>query len=98
MIVLILGALDIIAALWYFLDISFLSFTLGIIILLKGISSFLSAIYSRYYFDWMGITDILSGIILLFHSYSIHFSFGNYIIGLLAFKGAYSIFRWLIQV
>jgi len=93
MIVIVLSLLDIIAALWYFLDIPYLAATIGIIILLKGLITFIPAITSGYYYDWMGLTDILSGIILILHSYSLDFSFGFYVISILAFKGLYSIFR-----
>jgi hypothetical protein len=44
---------------------NFLGFYLGIIVLIKGISSVVGAFASGFYFDIMGAIDLIAGILLL---------------------------------
>jgi len=45
---------------------NFLGFYLGIIILLKGISSIIGSFVSGFYFEIMGAIDLISGLMLIF--------------------------------
>jgi len=63
MFVALLGLLDILAAailVWHLWPE--LALLLGIVYLIKGLSSILGSIFSGFWFEWMGITDILVGI------------------------------------
>jgi hypothetical protein len=39
---------------------------IGTLVLVKGIFSLIGSIGTRYYFDWMGWVDLISGIMLIF--------------------------------
>ncbi|MCD6478178.1 MAG: hypothetical protein J7K87_04200 [Candidatus Aenigmarchaeota archaeon] len=67
MLLLILGVIDILAGLCLLYPslFSFMIFYVGIIVLLKGLMSFLSSVLNNYWFDWMGIVDIIVGVALL---------------------------------
>ncbi|MFH1229182.1 MAG: hypothetical protein V1678_02025 [Candidatus Aenigmatarchaeota archaeon] len=64
MIMFLLGAIDILAGLSLVLP-SFLGFYLGIIVLLKGISSMLGIASGNVMIIIMGLIDIATGILLL---------------------------------
>ncbi|MFQ6084320.1 MAG: hypothetical protein ACE5WD_13310 [Candidatus Aminicenantia bacterium] len=38
---------------------------LGIVVLLKGISSIIGSFAAKYFFDWMGFIDLIAGILIL---------------------------------
>ncbi len=72
MILFLLGLVDIIAGIIMVYPEIFSSvlFYFGFIVLLKGIFSFASSAMKNYWLDWMGIVDIITGMIILF-SFSI---------------------------
>lgn len=88
MIVFFLGLIDIFAALILLFPNSILlgaAFWIGAIHLIKGIASLTGAIMSGWWFEWMGLTDLLTGLALLL--------FWNvpYLWAPLIFKGIWSI-------
>lgn len=64
MFVTILSLIDILAGISLAFP-NFLSFYLGIIILIKGISSVVGSFASGFFFEIMGIIDLITGILLL---------------------------------
>ncbi len=69
MILAVLGFLDILVGISLIFP-NFLSFYLGILILIKGIFSIIGSFAVKYFFDFMGFIDLIAGIMLLF-SFSI---------------------------
>jgi hypothetical protein len=66
--------------------------------LFKGLTSFLSSIGMGYYFDWMGIIDMITGVGLVFLMWGFSFGF-LYTIGIVAIlKGAYSFLRGFFNI
>ena len=63
--VLFLSIADVVGALMLIFHIKFLSTIIGIIILLKGISGFASALSSGFIMDIFSILDIITGLLLL---------------------------------
>ncbi|MEM5772307.1 MAG: hypothetical protein QXF15_00470 [Candidatus Aenigmatarchaeota archaeon] len=66
---------------------------IGIFIFLKGVYSIICSISSNYFFDWMGIIDLISGIII----FTILIGYSSIIQGIITFfwmfpilKGIYS--------
>lgn len=98
MIVIILSIIDIIAALVYFLDIKSLVYLFALFSLFKGIISMSSSFFSGYFFDWMGVTDFLKGIVLILFSLGIQWSWFDYVAWAMIFKGVYSIIRVFIGI
>ncbi|OGI12581.1 hypothetical protein A3K64_01605 [Candidatus Micrarchaeota archaeon RBG_16_36_9] len=80
----LLGILDIIAGISLVLP-NFIVLYIGIIFIFKGIFSIVGSFAAEYFFDIMGIIDLIAGIMLLTH-FSIPFFWV-----LLMIKGAYSI-------
>lgn len=66
--------------------------------LLKGVISFLSSIGMGYYFDWMGIIDMIGGIALLFLMWGFSFGFIQTIGAIVILKGAYCFIRSFFKV
>ena len=69
MIVAVLGAIDIIGSVLLFLGKSaphLIAYWIGVIILLKGISSILGGAASGFYFDIFGAVDLIVGLSLFF--------------------------------
>lgn len=64
MILAILGFLDILVGVSLLFP-NFLAFYIGVIILLKGISSIIGSFAVKYFFDVMGFIDLAAGVILL---------------------------------
>jgi uncharacterized membrane protein HdeD (DUF308 family) len=64
MILVILGFFDIIVGLSLLFH-NFLAFYIGIIILIKGVSSVIGSFAAKYFFDFMGFIDLIAGVILL---------------------------------
>ncbi len=68
MLLTILSLVDITAGIFLLFKIfPELAFWLGIIILLKGVSSVVGSIFSKYFLDWMGFIDLIAGILLIFN-------------------------------
>lgn len=60
--------------------------------IMKGIWSIISSIAASYYFDWMGLTDLLNGICLLLVRFNIFFPNLFKIVGvIMIIKGLYII-------
>lgn len=83
MIIALLGILDILAGIS--LVFPFLTFYLGISMLIKGIFSIAGSFASKFFLDFMGFIDLIVGLMLLFH-FSIPFFWIFPVI-----KGAYSL-------
>ena len=66
MILAILGFLDILVGVSLLFP-NFLAFYIGVIILIKGISSIVGSFAVRYFFDVMGFIDLIAGAILVFN-------------------------------
>ncbi len=64
MILAILGLFDIIVGVSLAFP-NFLVFYIGIIVLIKGISSIVGSFAAKYFFDFMGFIDVIAGVILL---------------------------------
>lgn len=65
MFVTILSIIDILAGISLAIP-NFLGFYLGIIMLLKGISSIVGSFASGFFFEIMGFIDLITGILLIF--------------------------------
>jgi uncharacterized membrane protein HdeD (DUF308 family) len=84
MILALLGLLDILVGVSLLFP-NFLAFYIGVIILLKGISSIVGSFAVKYFFDVMGFIDVIAGVILL-----LNFSIPWFWL-LLMIKGIYSL-------
>ena len=65
MLIAILGFLDILVGISLMFP-NFLAFTLGVLVLLKGIFSVVGSFASGFFFDVMGFIDLIAGIMLIF--------------------------------
>ncbi|MBL7206749.1 MAG: hypothetical protein ISS36_04085 [Candidatus Aenigmarchaeota archaeon] len=101
MFIIILGIIDLVVGIFLALSNNFQGSTiilyLGIIILLKALYSLGTAFGAGFYLDFLGILDLIAGILLLIVFYGIFTHFFIYIGILLALKGIYSIIMGLIQ-
>jgi uncharacterized membrane protein HdeD (DUF308 family) len=101
MLLLILGIVDVIAGIiltFFGLPIfpgNGIVLSLGILMLIKGIISYLMACANKFFFDVMGIMDILAGIFLLLLFYGIGLFFFPWLGILMVIKGIYSSVVWL---
>ena len=68
---LLLGILDLTAALSLIFEIKFLAFWLGLMMLIKGINSLVSSFLAKYFYDWLGFLDFLTGLALVCLHYEI---------------------------
>ncbi len=84
MILAILGLFDIIVGVSLALP-NFLAFYIGVIVLIKGVSSIVGSFAVKYFFDFMGFIDLIAGVILL-----LNFSIPWFWL-LLMIKGIYSL-------
>ena len=66
--------------------------------LFKGLLSFLSSIGMGYYFDWMGIIDVIAGVILLLLMWGFSFGFIQTVGAIAMLKGAYCFLRGFFKV
>jgi hypothetical protein len=92
----ILGILDIIGGVLLglsgfipYMGSGFVSF-FGIILIVKGIISWISGAVKGFFLDFMGVLDIIAGIMLILATYGFVLFFFPYIGILLALKGIYS--------
>lgn len=65
-------------------------------LLAKGVISIASSIGSNYYFDWLGVTDVIAGITLILISYNVSFSFFQVIGYWILFKACYCLMRTIL--
>jgi len=90
----LLGMLDILGGGMLILQNIFLhnnfACLMGIILLVKGVISYISAAVKGFYLDFMGILDAVCGLLLILLFFGIEFSFSTYIGIFLLFKGMYS--------
>ncbi len=70
---------------------------LSLVILIKGLSSYLMAVANRFYLDLMGIADILSGLMLLSLFFGLGAFFFPYAGIILSLKGFYSLVMDVVQ-
>ena len=70
-------------------------FFLAIVMLVKGLVSFLMACANSFYFDVMGIMDMVAGVFLLLLFYGVGLFFYPYLGILMIIKGLYSSVVWL---
>jgi len=68
---LLLGILDLSAALSLIFEVKFLALGLGLIMLIKGINSLVSSFLVKYFYDWLGFLDFLTGLALICVHYEI---------------------------
>jgi hypothetical protein len=71
--------------------------TIGIILILKGIISYLSGAAKGFFLDFMGILDIVAGAMLIITTWGFVVFFFPYFGILLALKGVYSVIIGLIK-
>jgi hypothetical protein len=103
MILAVLGILDLIGGI--LLGISgFVPYTgsdfvsaIGVILILKGIISYLSGAAKGFYLDFMGVLDAIAGIMLVLAATGFVVFFFTYIGILLALKGIYSVIMGLLK-
>lgn len=69
---------------------SSLVFYIAVIAIIKGIYSILAAMAGRFYFDFLGVLDLLSGIFLYFATTGTVLSFFLYVGIIMIIKGFYS--------
>lgn len=103
MLIAILSLLDIFSALFllFFKNLYILHGLIGFMAvysLLKGFFSFLSSVGMRYYFDWMGIVDVLVGISLFLTMWGFPSVFFQTIGVIALLKGIYSILRAVFKI
>ncbi|MCK4496984.1 MAG: hypothetical protein KAU24_02245 [Candidatus Aenigmarchaeota archaeon] len=99
----ILGVLDIIGGILLGLS-GFIPYigsglvsTFGIILIIKGIISYISGAAKGFFLDFMGILDIIAGIMLVLATYGFVIFFFPYIGILLLLKGIYSVIIGLVK-
>ncbi len=72
-------------------------FTLGIVFIMKGIFSYLTAAAKGFFLDLMGVLDLIAGIMLVLATWGILIFFFPYIGILLIIKGVYSFVMGLLK-
>lgn len=102
-VIIILGILDILSGIVLLTYSSFLLFHgfagyLGAYSLFKGMISFLSSVGMKYYFDWMGIVDIITGVALLLVTRGVSSGIIQTIGAIAILKGLYSFLRGFFKV
>ena len=68
---------------------------LAILVLVKGVLSYLMACANNFYFDVMGMLDMAAGLLLLLLFYGIGLFFFPWVGILMVIKGIYSSVVWL---
>jgi hypothetical protein len=100
---LILGILDLIVgatlAISGFIPLtaSGIIFSIGIIVALKGMLSYLMAAGNGFYFDFLGILDMLSGIFLILAFYGIVLGFFVWFGVAMILKALWSIVMFMVR-
>jgi len=72
-------------------------FTLGIVFTVKGIISYLAGAAKGFFLDFMGVLDLIAGIMLVLAVYGFVLFFFPYIGILLIIKGFYSLVIGLVK-
>jgi len=67
------------------------------IILIKGILSVFTS-FPFGFFDWMGVLDVIAGVVLLLISFGVNFQTFNIFAMIYAFKVAYCLFRTVLSI
>jgi uncharacterized membrane protein HdeD (DUF308 family) len=93
----LLSAIDLFAGIsitasGFFMTFGFVRY-LGYICIIKGIASLIGSLASRYYFDWMGIIDVIAGIVILLMKSGVSYSFFHIFGIVVIVKGIYSFAR-----
>ena len=100
---LILGVLDLIAgaalALSGFVPLTAIGliFAVGIIVTIKGAISYLAAAGAGFYFDFLGILDVLSGIFLILAFYGVGLGFAVWFGLAMILKALWSIAMFMVR-
>ena len=100
---LILGILDLIAGAalavsgFFPLTAVGLIFAVGLIVTIKGVLSYIMAAGNGFYFDVLGILDLISGIFLLFSFYGIAWGIFLWFGIAMILKALWSIVMFMIQ-
>ena len=71
--------------------------TLGVVFIIKGIISYLAAAAKGFFFDLMGVLDLIAGIMLVLATHDFILFFFPYIGILLIIKGVYSFVMGLVK-
>ena len=66
-----LSLIDVLAGLTLYYGLTYISFYLASLMIIKGIYSLLTSISAGYYFDWMGLIDFITGILLYFNLFNV---------------------------
>lgn len=97
----ILGIIDLVAGVLLMFSNNFAGVSLillmGIIILIKALYSLGTAFAAGFYFDLLGILDLIAAVFLLLAFYGIFFHFFIYIGIMMVVKGFYSIIMMLLE-
>lgn len=72
-------------------------FTIGLLGIIKGIYSILAGVLSGFYFDLLGLLDLVLGIFLLLAFYNLMFGWVIYLGILMVIKGLYSVVIFLVS-
>ena len=98
MIVAILGLLDIIAGITILYSVKFLTGYMAYIIFFKGLITVISNISEGNYLEWMGLVDVITGIILALLSFGVQVGFFTTIGWIILLKGSYSLIRDVFNI
>ena len=95
---LIVGLLDLLAGILLAFSITgFFSTFFIYFAIIKGIWSIISSVITGYYYDWMGLTDLLIGIGLLLLNFGISHPFFMFVGAVMILKGIYTLIYGLIS-
>jgi uncharacterized membrane protein HdeD (DUF308 family) len=98
MIVALLSLLDIIAGITVLFSVKFLAGYMAYVIFFKGLVSTASKLKEGKYFEWMGIIDVIAGLVLALMSFNIE-SLIFVIVGwLILLKGLYCFIRTIFNI
>lgn len=103
MILLVLGILDMISGSVLSLSTTFdmvgnsMVFLFAVIFIIKGLWSLLASISAGFYFDLLGLTDILASILLFLANVGLVHNFFIYIGIIVVLKGIYSFVMGVIE-
>jgi len=67
------------------------------IALIKGILSIFTS-FPFGFFDWMGVLDVIAGVVLLLISFGVNFQIFHIFAIIYAFKVAYCLFRTILSI
>lgn len=96
-ILLLLTAIDILSGSVLLLNLNFFVNYIAVILLLKGLFSLLSSLGIGYWFDWMGVVDIISAVALFLFYLGLPAAIFSTIAWIIIFKGSYSFLRTIFR-